>query len=184
MSISFYSRRSIHASGVDLFLQGRHLIPPLPLCPDKDTFCANRLPRGIVTTSNFARRWTGRASCYSPWNRSNGASLRFEPIESNLHVRSLVHPQTSSIARGYENDSQVPVFTRVVQLSSKLRRVYDCVSMRDQCGGKKRLLLCETSRSKVLARYREDGNIHPLCSVIRCIWSYSVYRIYIVFYLI
>lgn len=40
-----------------IFVGSAHLSPRTP-CVGKDTFYADRLPRGIVTTSNFVRRWT------------------------------------------------------------------------------------------------------------------------------
>jgi len=108
ISISLWS---IRVSDIDYFC--RIDISRLSLRPSKDTFCADHLPRGdIVTTSNFVRRWTVGHLAIRLETGPTDASLRLEPIESNFHVRSLVHPQTSSIAR--ENDSQVPVFTRAV----------------------------------------------------------------------
>jgi len=66
----------------------------------------------------------------------------------------------------------------LVQSSSKLRRVYDCLSMRDRCRGKKEKQ--EKKRKQTIAtralvfrsvlpgkRSRRDSNIHLLRSVIR-----------------
>jgi len=111
----------------------------------------------------------GRAPCYSPWNRSNGASLRLRPIESNLHVRSLVHPQTSSIAKRLR---EWFASTGVYSCSHLL----NCDAFMTACRWeidaeekKNRLLLRGLSYFEVccLVRSRRDSNIHLLCSVIR-----------------
>lgn len=142
-----------HEFSVDHF--SRLDILRLSLRPSKDTFCADHLPRsGIVTTSNFVRRWTsGHLAIHLETGPTvlpfgSGRSNRISMSDLSFIRKRVPSRAATRMIRKYR--------CLLVQSSSKLRRVYDCVSMRDQCGGKKRLLLRGLSHFEVLAGSRRQ----------------------------
>lgn len=140
-----------------------------------DYFCRINISRLSLRPSNneqFRSSMNGRAPCYSPWNRSNGASLRLGPIESNLHVRSLVHPQTSSIAKRLrEWFASTGVYSCSHLLNCDAFMTACRWELDAEAKKKNRLLLRRLSYFEVCCpvRSRRDSNIHLLCSVIRCV---------------
>lgn len=161
MSISI-SPWSICVSSVYYFC--RIDISRLPLRPSKDTFCLLTTCRasGIVTTSNFVRRWTGghlaihleTGPTVLPFgsgrsNRISMSDLSFTRKRVPLRARARAR------ARLREWFASIPVFTRAVifYIATRLWLRVDERSMRRQ---KKIIAIRGLLHFEVLARSRRQ----------------------------
>lgn len=142
------------------YLLGRFVYPVLIIfagsifhaCPCRPPLRkgAARPPRtGIVTASNFVRRWTG--GHFAIHLETGPTVLPFGSGRSNrifMSDLSFTRKRVPSRAKGERwGEGMIRKYRcLLVQSSSKLRRVYDRVSMRSMQGGKKGLLLRELLR--------------------------------------
>lgn len=107
-------------------------------CVRVKTHSADHLPQWYCN-NNFVRRWTGRhlaihletGPTVLPFG--SGRSNRISMSDLSFTRKRVPSRAATRMTRKY--------WCLLVQASSKLRRVYDRMSMRDQCGGKKGLLI-------------------------------------------